>query len=67
MNDPTVRGIRRAAVFVGAGLSLQLFATLHWTPLTFVIFAMVGTPLVLVGVVVYARAVLGVFKDKKVL
>lgn len=67
MTVPHEQRIRRAAVFVLAGLSVQLLATVHWTPLTFVIFAMVGAPLVLVGVVLYAATVLRILKERQVL
>jgi len=50
-----------------AGLLAQLGSTLYWTPLTFVLFAMIGLPLVLIGIALYARAVLQILKDKKAL
>ncbi|RKH11467.1 hypothetical protein D7V97_11100 [Corallococcus sp. CA053C] len=59
--------IRIAALFVLAGLLVQLFATLFWSPLTFVVFAAVGVPLVLVGVLLYAITVWRVLKEKKAL
>ena len=61
------RRIRRAAWFVLAGLLVQLCTTIHWTPLTFVLFAAVGVPLVLVGVSLYASAVLRVLKERRAL
>jgi hypothetical protein len=58
------RRIRRAAVVVGLGLAVQLFAVLRWTPATFILSAAVGTPLVLVGGVVFLAAVWRTMKDK---
>jgi hypothetical protein len=57
MSASPERRIRRAALFVAAGLLVQLFSTVHWTPLTFIIFAMVGVPLVLIGIFLYLAAV----------
>ncbi|MFP2962980.1 hypothetical protein ACLEPN_35725 [Myxococcus sp. 1LA] len=59
--------IRVAALLVLAGLLVQLAAFLHWTPLTFVVFAMVGMPLVLLGVLVYVATVWRILKDRKAL
>lgn len=59
--------MRRATLVVMAGLLVQLGSTLHWTPLTFVLFAMVGVPLVLLGCVLYATTVLAYLKDKQAL
>jgi hydrogenase/urease accessory protein HupE len=60
-------GIRRAALLVGLGLLVQLGATMYWTPLTFVIFSMVGIPLVLLGVLVYVVTVWRFLKRTKAL
>jgi hypothetical protein len=59
--------IQRAAYFVIAGLLVQLASTIHWTPLTFVLFAMLGAPLVLVGVYLYASTVWRILKERKAL
>jgi hypothetical protein len=59
--------IRRAALLVLAGLLVQLFATLYWTPLTFVLFTAVGVPLVLLGVLLYVLTVWRILKEQKVL
>jgi hypothetical protein len=67
MSTPSGRGIRRAALFVAAGLGVQLFSTIHWTPLTFVIFAMVGAPLVLIGVFLYVATVWRILKERRAL
>jgi hypothetical protein len=58
------RRLARAAICVAAGLGLQLAASVHWTPLTFVASAALGLPLTLVGGLLFVRAVLGVMKDK---
>jgi hypothetical protein len=67
MSTPSGRSVRRAALFVAAGLSVQLFSIIHWTPLTFVIFAMVGAPLVLMGVLLYVAAVWRILKERRAL
>lgn len=59
--------IRVAALLVLAGLLVQLGAFLYWTPLTFVVFAMVGMPLVLLGVLVYVATVWRILKERKAL
>jgi hypothetical protein len=59
--------IRVAALFVLAGLLVQLFSTLFWSPLTFVVFAMVGVPLVLLGVFLYVATLWRILKERKAL
>jgi hypothetical protein len=59
--------IRRAALSVLAGLLVQLFATLFWSPLTFVVFAAVGVPLVLLGILLYGVTVWRILKEQKAL
>jgi hypothetical protein len=61
------RRIQRAAVAVLAGLAIQLGSTLHWTPLTFVLFAAIGAPLVLLGVGLYLATVWSILKERNVL
>ena len=56
--------IRRAAVVAGVGLAVQLAASFHWTPLTFILSAVVGVPLVLVGSLLFLRAVVRVMKNR---
>jgi hypothetical protein len=51
------RRIKRAATCAGAGLLLQLAAALHWTPLTFVLSAVLATPLVLLGGFLFLHAI----------
>ena len=58
------RRIRRAAVFVGLGLAVQLVAALHWTPATFIVSAVIATPLILTGGVLFLAAVWRNMKDK---
>jgi hypothetical protein len=58
------RKIRRAAVFVGLGLAVQLVAALHWTPATFIVSAVLAAPLVIVGGVLFLIAVWQNMKDK---
>ena len=59
--------IRRAALVVLVGLLVQLASTLYWAPLTFVLFAMLGAPLVLIGVCLYVSAVWRILKERKAL
>lgn len=61
------RRIRVAALSVLAGLWVQLFTTLFWSPLAFVLFVMVGVPLVLVGVLLYGITVWRILKEQKAL
>ncbi|MEO8214772.1 MAG: hypothetical protein ABI560_16340 [Myxococcales bacterium] len=56
--------IKRAALFTAAGLLVQFFAALHWTPATFILSAVVGVPLVLVGSVVFLSAIWKHLKEK---
>jgi hypothetical protein len=49
---------RRGMGLVVVGLGLQLVATFHWTPATFVVSAAIGIPCVLLGAVVFGLAVL---------
>lgn len=56
--------IRIAAALAGAGLLLQLLAALHWTPATFILSAVLGTPLVVLGGALFLRAVWKNMRDK---
>jgi hypothetical protein len=59
--------IRRAAVLVTSGLAVELLSTAWWTPLTFVLFVMVGVPLVLAGIFLYATTVWRILKERRAL
>lgn len=59
--------IRVAALFVLAGLAVQLVATLFWSPLMFVLFAAFGMPLVVLGVLLYFVTVWKILKERKAL
>jgi len=63
-NDKAVRRIRRAGVVTGLGLLVQLVAALHWTPATFIVSAVIGGPLVLVGGGMFLAAVWRNMRDK---
>jgi hypothetical protein len=63
-DDKTTRRIRRAAVVGGLGLAVQLGAALHWTPITFIVSAAVGAPLVIVGGLMFLAAVWRNMRDK---
>ena len=58
------RKVRRAAVFGGLGLAIQLGAAFHWTPATFILSATIGAPLVLVGGALFLAAVWRNMRDK---
>jgi hypothetical protein len=64
MTDHAPPAMRRAAVVSGIGLGVQLAASLHWTPLTFILSAAVGLPLVLAGALMFLLAVLRIMKKK---
>jgi len=53
-----VRWGRRGLALVAIGLALQLVATFHWTPATFVLSAAIGIPAVLLGATVFGLTVL---------
>ena len=61
MNDGD---FRRACAVTALGLAVELAAALHWTPATFILAAMVGAPLVLVGGAQEHRAVWRVMREK---
>ncbi len=63
-SDKATRRIRRAAVVGGLGLLVQLVAALHWTPVTFILSAAIGAPLVLVGGGLFLRAVWKNMREK---
>jgi hypothetical protein len=56
--------MRRAAVVAGAGLVVQLAGSFYWTPLTFILSAAIGLPLVGLGALMFLRAVVRIMKDK---
>jgi tryptophan-rich sensory protein len=49
---------RRGLALAAFGLGVQLVATFHWTPATFVLSAALGIPCVLLGAAVFGVAVL---------
>lgn len=51
--------VRLALALCMAGLAVQLLASLAWSPLAFIVFATIGVPLVLLGVVIYLATVFG--------
>lgn len=65
MTTPDVaRKVRRSAAVVALGLLLQVAAALHWTPATFILSAVIGLPLVLVGGAMFLAAVWKNMRDK---
>lgn len=58
MKDRVIKWGRRGLGLVAVGLALQLVATFHWTPATFVVSAAIGIPCVLLGAAVFGLAVL---------
>jgi hypothetical protein len=62
-----VRRIRQAALLVATGLLVQLLSTLHWAPGTFVLFATVGLPLVLLGALLFLGTVWRILRERRAL
>jgi ABC-type nitrate/sulfonate/bicarbonate transport system permease component len=62
--DPSTTAIKRATAVTALGLLVQLASSFYWTPITFVLAAALGLPLVGVGVVMFLRAVLRLMKNK---
>jgi hypothetical protein len=58
------RRIKRAALCSGLGLLLQLVTAFHWTPLTFVLSAVIALPLVLMGCALFLHAIWRNLSDK---
>ena len=56
--------MRQAAAVGGLGVLVQLGASFYWTPITFIVSAVVGLPLVGLGAVLFLRAVLRILKNK---
>jgi hypothetical protein len=50
VDAPDVRAVRRALGLVVVGLSVQLGCAFFWSPATFLLSALLGMPLVVVGV-----------------
>jgi hypothetical protein len=63
----TARTIRRGAILTALGLMVQLMAGLRWTPITFILSAAVGLPLVLLGALFFFRGVWGILRAKDAL
>jgi hypothetical protein len=64
VSDPATKQLRRAAGFVTAGLLVQLGASIHWTPLAFIVATTVGLPAVLIGGALFLHAVIVIMKSK---
>jgi hypothetical protein len=60
----TDRAIRRATVVTACGLAVQLVSALRWSPATFILSAVVGAPLVLLGGAMFLRAVWRLMKER---
>lgn len=56
--------MRRAAAVVGLGLLVQLGASFHWTPITFIVSVVAGLPLVVLGAFLFCRAVFRIVESK---
>jgi hypothetical protein len=63
-DDGSTTTLKRAIALTALGLLVQLATSLHWTPLTFVLSAALGLPLVLVGAALFLRTVLRLMKNK---
>jgi hypothetical protein len=57
-DDRVINWGRRGLGLVAVGLAVQLVATFHWTPATFVVSAAIGIPCVLLGAAIFGLAVL---------
>jgi len=66
MSEDTIneRPLKRAAVVAGCGLAAELVAAVHWTPITFILSAAVGAPLVLAGAGLFLHAVWKIMKSR---
>jgi hypothetical protein len=60
----TERALKRASVVAALGLAVELVSAVHWTPATFIVSAVVGAPLVLVGGAMFLRTVWRLMKDR---
>jgi hypothetical protein len=60
----TERGLRRAAAIGAVGMFVELVSALHWTPLTFILSAALGLPLVLLGGALFLRTVWKLMKER---
>lgn len=47
--SPALKRLRRSLGFVIVGLTVQLLCTVYWSPAAFIVFAVVGVGLVLLG------------------
>jgi hypothetical protein len=56
--------MKRAATAAALGLLVQLGASFYWTPLTFIVSAIVGLPLVCLGAFLFLRTVFRIVKSK---
>jgi tryptophan-rich sensory protein len=63
-DDGSTTAFKRAIALTALGLLVQLAASFHWTPLTFVLSAALGLPLVVVGAALFLRTVLRLMKRK---
>ncbi len=53
-----LRAVRLALLLCLAGLLVQLVTSLAWSPISFIVFASVGVPLVVAGTLVFIWTVL---------
>jgi hypothetical protein len=58
------RLIRIAMILVAIGLFVQLVMQLSWSPMTFVLYAALGIPIMLLGIVLYGVGVIKVLRGK---
>lgn len=66
-NAREARSVRRALLLILVGLVPTLICAIEVTPTTFVAFAVIGMPLIGVGVLVFLRAVWRVLREREAL
>lgn len=54
----TLRAVRIALLLCIGGLAVQLLTSLVWSPISFIVFAAIGVPLVLCGTLLFIWTVL---------
>ncbi len=53
-----LRSVRIALLLCIGGLTVQLLTSLVWSPISFIVFAAIGVPLVVCGTIVFIWTVL---------
>ncbi|MDX2021393.1 MAG: hypothetical protein SF187_14220 [Deltaproteobacteria bacterium] len=64
MGTKNEKQVRRGLLLTGMGLAIEVGAQFYWTPMTFVVAASVGVPLVLLGAWMFMQAAWRSLKQK---